>query len=213
MKVKDWTVYEAGINNNQKSLNFAETSRKIDSHLKTTLKIGATWNDAYTHVQVCGSNDSAAMLVTNRFAGVGPQVNLRNPLHAGYLPKGCVVRGVSAWGCLPEEVSTQGVSGRHPPWTEWQTGVKKEIRLNCSRGSNYKPKVVELPRNVWKDRWPVENHTVFGAAWSETPTQCRSMVCKLISEDLWVTWHHFNQGWEAQPHTHLNANFKSINIC
>ena len=36
-----------------------------------------------THVQVCGSNGSAASLGTKRWAGVIPEVNLRNPLHAG----------------------------------------------------------------------------------------------------------------------------------
>ena len=36
-KVKDRTICDAGINNNQKSLNSLETSGKIDGRLKTTL--------------------------------------------------------------------------------------------------------------------------------------------------------------------------------
>ena len=36
--------------------------------------------------KVCGSKDSAAMLVINRLAGVAPEVNLRNPLCAGDEP-------------------------------------------------------------------------------------------------------------------------------
>ena len=34
-------------------------------------------------IEVCGWNDSAAMLATKRSAGVTPQVNLRNLLHVG----------------------------------------------------------------------------------------------------------------------------------
>ena len=37
-------------------------------------------------------------------------------------------------------------------------------------------------------------------------------MCKPKSiTDMLILSH--TQGWEAQPRTHLNANFKSINIC
>ena len=39
--------------------------------------------NACTHVQVCGSSGTAAILVANNSAGVAPEVNLRNKLHLG----------------------------------------------------------------------------------------------------------------------------------
>ena len=39
--------------------------------------------NACTHVQVCGSSGTAAILVANISAGVAPEVNPRNKLHLG----------------------------------------------------------------------------------------------------------------------------------
>ena len=45
--------------------------------------LGSSATNACTHVQVCGSNGSAAMLAANRSTGVTPEVNLRNTLPVG----------------------------------------------------------------------------------------------------------------------------------
>ena len=45
--------------------------------------VGSNPTNACIHVQICGSNSSAAMLVTKWSAGVAPEVNIRNLLRAG----------------------------------------------------------------------------------------------------------------------------------
>ena len=45
--------------------------------------LGSSPTNACTHVQVCGSNGSAAMLAANRSTGVTLEVNRRNPLPVG----------------------------------------------------------------------------------------------------------------------------------
>ena len=41
------------------------------------------------------------------------------------------------------------------------------------------------------------------------------IVIRYLSITMWIIFipDYGIQEWEAQPHAHLNANFKSINIC
>ena len=51
--------------------------------VQQTTILGLSSTNAYTLVQVYGSNDSAAMLAAKRSVGVIREVNLSNPLFAG----------------------------------------------------------------------------------------------------------------------------------
>ena len=75
--------------------------------------LGLSPISACTQVQVCALNELATMLATKRAAGVTPELNLRNPLHAG--DKSCkqgIHPGIETQGKYHQKSETGGPTKR-----------------------------------------------------------------------------------------------------
>ena len=144
--------------------------------------LGSSPTNACTHVQVCGSNGSAAMLAANRSTGVTPEVNLRNTLPVGNeaykrgiilaLKSRADIIKIPKQGCQWPHKRTNVLYIKYSEWSEVKLfpEINKQV-LNYRSGTR--------PSGVrWICTWQckVFYHVVFGSP----GTPFRGRICLIM---------------------------------